>query len=125
MATILVVDDDDDMRRRLRQMLEPEGYDVEEASLAETALGMARGATPPDVVITDVVMPGMDGVSFYRELVAAQPQYARRVIFLTGFLKVPEVHRAVEHLGVPLLGKPDDLPLVVDAVRLALLTGPR
>jgi hypothetical protein len=42
-------------------------------------------------------------------------------VFLTGANQDPDVHRPIEQLGVPLLGKLDDLSLVVDAVRVALL----
>jgi hypothetical protein len=44
-----------------------------------------------------------------------------RVVFLTGAARDPKVHAPIEQRGVPLLAKTDDLRLVVDAVRLALL----
>jgi CheY-like chemotaxis protein len=124
MATVLVVDDDDDIRRVLRRLLEHHGYRVLDAALAEDALALVAGDDPPDVIITDVVMPGMDGLAFYRELAARSRELARRVVFLTGVHDVPEIHQAIEQMGAPLLGKLDDLQLVLDAVRLTLLKAP-
>lgn len=82
---------------------------------------MLRGPESPDAVVCDVLMPGMTGLQFYRHLAERAPQLKQRVVFLTGANHDPEIHRPIEQLGVPLLGKLDDLRLVLDAVRIALL----
>ena len=66
-------------------------------------------------------MPGMNGLVFYRHLMERAPALRNRVVFLTGANRDPDVHRPIEQLGVPMLGKLDDLRLVIDAVRVALL----
>lgn len=109
------------MRRVVRLTFERAGYTVAEASSAFKALGMLRGADAPDAVVCDVLMPGMTGLQFYRHLSERAPQLRDRVVFLTGANHDPDVHRPIEQLGVPLLGKLDDLRLVLDAVRVALL----
>jgi CheY-like chemotaxis protein len=121
MARILLVDDDASVRRVVRLTFERGGYTVVEASSAFQALGMLRGTDSPDAVVCDVLMPGMTGLQFYRHLSERAPQLRHRVVFLTGANHDPDVHRPIEQLGVPLLGKLDDLRLVLDAVRVALL----
>jgi PAS domain S-box-containing protein len=73
-ATILVVDDVAANRDTLRELLEPEGYRLLEAADGPAALQLAA-ATPPDLVLLDVMMPGMDGFEVCRRL-RAHPQLA-------------------------------------------------
>ena len=121
MHTILVVDDDDDIRRVLRRLLEQAGHRVVEADSAAAALELVAGNERPDAVVSDVLMPGKTGLAFYEELSAKAPELSRRLVFLTGAARDRGVHDKIENLGVPLLAKLDDLQLVVDAVRIALL----
>lgn len=121
MAQVLVVDDDAAIRRALRGFLERAGFDVVEAAEAATALEVVGGAHPPDAIVCDVIMPGMNGLDFYRELSRRAPKLRERLIFLTGANREPTVHNPIEQMGVPLLGKLGDMSIVVDAVRLALL----
>ena len=66
-ANILVIDDYADNRELLRLMLEPDGYLVREARDGREGLEMAR-ATPPDIALIDLSMPGLDGWDVIREL---------------------------------------------------------
>ncbi|MDO8490424.1 MAG: response regulator transcription factor [Dehalococcoidia bacterium] len=66
-TSILVVDDDHGMRRLLRRSLELAGYDVVEAADGPTALDSAR-AKAPDLVLLDVMMPGMDGFEVCQQM---------------------------------------------------------
>jgi CheY-like chemotaxis protein len=120
MARILLVDDDEAVRRVVRLSFERAGHTVTEAESAFKALDLLK-VERPDAVVSDVFMPGMNGLIFYQHLMARVPSLRNRVVFLTGANRDPEVHRSIEQLGVPLLGKLDDLRLLVDAVRLALL----
>ena len=63
---ILLVDDDADTREMLLRLLSRH-YDVETAECYDSALATAS-ATPPDIVVTDIGLPGRDGVSLMREL---------------------------------------------------------
>ncbi len=67
MATILIIDDDDQLRAMLRQMLERAGYAVTDASDGNEGLKLYR-KQPADLVITDMLMPGKDGVETSSEL---------------------------------------------------------
>lgn len=122
--TILVVDDEPSIRRALRLCLEKAGFAVEEADSARSALAHVADGRPSDAVVSDVLMPEMNGLTFYDQLVELAPALASRVVFLTGASADPRVHRPIEQRGVPLLSKTDDLRLVVDAVRVALLRRP-
>ena len=63
---VLVVDDDADLRRRLRGLLEKDGWAVDEAADGREALD--RLAARPSLVLLDLLMPGMDGFEFLAEL---------------------------------------------------------
>ena len=79
---VLVVEDDLIFRTICRSVLEPVGFEVEEATNAEDGLRMC-GSNPYDLIITDVVMEGMDGWEFVRQL-RTRPEFAVvPVIFMT------------------------------------------
>ena len=81
MACILVIDDDQDMRRLLRNALENHKYEVIEA--ADGVEGVRRWRERrPDLVITDLMMPGKDGLDTVFEMVSMQPGV--KVIAMTG-----------------------------------------
>jgi DNA-binding response OmpR family regulator len=71
---ILVVDDDPLIRRLLRASLEREGFEVVEAASGEEALDRCE-RNLPDLVLLDVVLPGIDGVEVLRRLRAASPVF--------------------------------------------------
>ena len=66
-GSVLVVDDDDGIRTSLRLALEDHGYKVLEAPDGETALDRMR-TEPPDVVVLDLMLPGMDGFECCRQM---------------------------------------------------------
>jgi two-component system chemotaxis response regulator CheY len=74
MARILAVDDSAAMRQMVGVTLESAGHQVLSASDGDEALELARHETPVDLVITDVNMPKMDGLTLVREL-RQLPQY--------------------------------------------------
>jgi CheY-like chemotaxis protein len=67
MPRILVVDDDPNLRTAVRRMLEPQGYEIEEASDGQDAVRIFR-ARPADLVLCDLFMPEKDGFEVMREL---------------------------------------------------------
>lgn len=121
MPTVLVVDDEESVRRALRKILERGGLSVIEAGSAADALSLVAEGPGTDVVVSDVLMPEMSGLAFYDELIRRSPALTGRVIFLTGAAQDPAIHGPIEQRGVPLISKIDDLMLVQDAVRFALL----
>ena len=61
LASILVVDDDDDFRIAVTEVLEDEGYHVQSAADGRSALALLEGGSIPDLVLTDLLMPVLDG----------------------------------------------------------------
>jgi two-component system, NarL family, capsular synthesis sensor histidine kinase RcsC len=115
MRTVLVIDDEAPLRGVLRDMLSACGYD---ADVAEDGIaGLARfQARRYDAVITDLVMPGMNGLEVAAALRGIDPGV--RIILLTGSAPALTAGRARES-GVTLLHKPialRDLKAAVDAV---------
>ncbi|HEX7897455.1 MAG TPA: response regulator [Planctomycetota bacterium] len=79
---ILCVDDHLDVLRLVKKALEPGGYDLRTAPDGEQGLRLAR-ELPPDLIITDVNMPRMDGWMFVKQLRSTAPLALVPVIFLT------------------------------------------
>jgi CheY-like chemotaxis protein len=122
MATVLIVEDDPAVRRVLSKALRLRHYDVVEVDSGEAAL-VRVGEGGVDAIVSDIGMPGIGGLAFYDELHRRSPDLARRLIFLTGSARDPAVHDPIEARGVPLIAKPADLAIVVDAVEMAVLGG--
>jgi two-component system, cell cycle sensor histidine kinase and response regulator CckA len=107
-AVILVVDDEDAVNRLVSRYLTHLGYQVLEACSGEEALAVVRRQRPAiDVVLSDVVMPGMDGVALAARLLAQCP--GPSVILMTG--QLPEEVERMDLNGqtVPVLRKPLNL----------------
>jgi signal transduction histidine kinase/ActR/RegA family two-component response regulator len=83
---VLVVDDDEQVRRLTERMLRRAGYDVSSVDSGAAALGEARRA-PFDIVLTDVVMPGMSGGELATELEREFPDL--HVILMSGYTHTP------------------------------------
>jgi len=80
---ILVVDDEPDLRFMVRLILERAGHDVMDAGHGAAALEKARGA-PPDLVVTDMMMPVMDGAELIRRLRADPATAHLPILAVTG-----------------------------------------
>jgi cyclic di-GMP phosphodiesterase len=109
---VLLVDDDTQVREVLQQIFESAGYECMTAASGAEALAIFRVSHPP-LTVTDLRMPGMDGVSVLRALRQLDPDAA--VMVLTG---APEVKAAIESLK---LGADDFIvkPVNVDELLIA------
>jgi len=121
MHTVLLVDDEKPIRSVLRKLFERGGLTVREAESGREALDTLADDPSIAAVVSDFIMPELDGLGFYDALVARSPHLRNRVVFLTGAARDPTVHRPLEDRGVPLINKLEDLSIVLDAVRLVLL----
>ncbi len=111
---ILVVDDEASARGALAEILSDEGYTVRVAPDGFKALAVA-GELAPHVVLTDVKMPGLDGVGLLKELRERHPETA--VILMTAFGAVEAAVRAMREGAADYLTKPlnsDELLVVVE-----------
>ena len=113
MADILVVDDNRANREALASLLEVAGHSVRRAASARQALESTR-ERPPDLVIADVLMPGMDGYVLVRELRADPGTAALPVIFYTAYFAGQDAQDLAQAHGVArVLVKPSDNDLIL------------
>jgi two-component system, OmpR family, KDP operon response regulator KdpE len=97
MGTILVIDDEPRIRELLRVALSSQGYKVVLAANGNQAL-LAMGVSQPDLILSDVAMPEMDGVGFL-DILHRTPEWKHiPVILLTGFA-TPEQQETARVLG--------------------------
>ncbi|MFN2471347.1 MAG: PleD family two-component system response regulator [Gaiellaceae bacterium] len=105
MATVLVIDDEAAIRLLCRVNLEAEGIRVLEASDGNDGLAQARGERP-DVILLDVMMPGLDGWEVAEELVTDERTRDIPIVFLTARADFRDRERGLEAGGIAYLTKP-------------------
>lgn len=104
-ATILLVEDDTSIRALTHRILSANGYDVLDAASGERALAMlGERGTDIDLLVTDVVLPGMTGRELADRLRAVHPR--ARVLYMSGYTDDEVIHRGVMELSRGLLVKP-------------------
>ncbi len=117
--TILVVDDEPEVRKLVGAMLSREGYNVMVSDSGETAVKtFVKYGSPVDLLLTDVVSPGMSGPMLADKLLEIQPNL--RVLFMSGFDGTQVVQRYVVERGFSLLIKPFTMEQLREKVRGAL-----
>jgi DNA-binding response OmpR family regulator len=102
---VLVIDDEAPIRLLCRVNLEAEGIDVLEAADGKTGLDLAREAQP-DVVLLDVMMPGLDGWRVAEELLDDDRTRGIPIIFLTARAEFRDRARGLDIGGVDYVTKP-------------------
>lgn len=121
-ASILVIDDDPQIRLLLREVLEAEGHVVRQASNGRNGLRMARMAVP-DVVLTDVLMPEVDGLEVTMGVHRGFP--ATRIIAMSGGVGDMDLLDVAEAFGAHrTLRKPFMLNDLLQAIRQELRIQP-
>ncbi|MEX2188915.1 MAG: sigma-54 dependent transcriptional regulator [Pirellulales bacterium] len=114
---VLIVDDEESICWGLKRLLTEEGHEVSVASTAEQALALADKRTP-DLVVMDVRLPGIDGLTAMKQLsdrVGPVP-----VVVITAFGNLETAVAAVEQGAVDYLTKPFDLDEVAEVLHRAL-----
>jgi len=114
---LLLVDDEDDFRRATSQVLARRGFAVQDAESGERALELIR-ESPPEVVILDLKMGGMDGIVTLTEIRKIAP--ALPVIILTGHGRAEDAFAGIKLEIVDFLQKPVDLEKLATRVRALL-----
>ncbi len=116
---ILVVDDEEDFVSTVRERLVFEGFEVLEATAGDKAADLLTRETP-DLIILDIMMPGMDGLALFRRI-RGNPDTARiPVVFVSvrwDFFNDPAVS---SDQRVKVLRKPFDLEVLVRTVKESL-----
>jgi two-component system response regulator GlrR len=116
-SQILIVDDDADILKLLSMRLKAAGYDVRTETSAEAAM-TASNATRPDLVISDLRMPGIDGIALMDQLHRSYPTLP--FILLTAHGSIPEAVTATQRGAFGFLTKPFDSQTLLQQVKEAL-----
>lgn len=113
-ARILVVEDEGEIAGLIRDFLSPI-YEIQVAQNGIRALEILK-EEDYDLIISDIRMPGLDGIWFYRALEGQVPRYRPRILFMTGMTFDPEVKRFFQETGVPYIKKPFKLDQLAESV---------
>jgi DNA-binding NtrC family response regulator len=113
---VLVVDDERALRTSIRRALSREHDVIDVGSVAE-ALALLDAGTQFDVILTDLVMPDTDGMTFSRLLEERYPVLARRVVFVTGGPMTVMAANFLRATTRPVLQKPFATARLREAVR--------
>jgi len=115
----LVVDDDAVMRMVVREVLEREGFEVQEA--ANGREGLARfSSTKPDIVLLDVMMPEMDGYAACAAIRALPEGTRTPILMMTGLDDLESINRAFEAGATDFIGKPINWGVLGHRIRYLL-----
>ena len=115
-TTILVVDDTPDNLALMSSLLK-DAYKVKVANGGEKALKIAASDSPPDLILLDIMMPGMDGYEVCRRLKSDPRTMNIPVIFLTARSEVEDEKKGLELGAVDYITKPISPPIVMARVK--------
>ncbi len=117
--TVLVVEDDRIVLNLVERILKERGYDVHCASEGEEALEIAKKiGSGLDILVTDVVMPGMNGRELHRRIIECCPE--AKVLFMSGYTDNVIIHKGFVDEGVKFLQKPFTVRELADKIRDSL-----
>jgi DNA-binding response OmpR family regulator len=116
---LLVVDDDEANRDLLSRRLTRKGYEVSVAEDGSRAIGLVRGQ-PFDLVLLDVVMPGLSGLEVLQELRQSHPATELPVIMVTAKNESGDIVEALRLGANDYVSKPLDFPVVLARIQAQL-----
>ena len=112
---VLLVEDEDTVRALLHEALEAAGFEVRAVSHAQAALAeFGRNGPSPDLLVTDVVMPGMSGPALAEQLMGEHQ--GLRVLFISGYTSDELVNRLPFGSSVGFLQKPFSPPVLIQKI---------
>lgn len=114
MAKILIAEDDDSMRHFLKMALIRAGHEADACADGLEALAAIEGPKPYNLLLADIVMPGMDGIELSQKAAVLRP--GLKIMFITGFAAVALGERNPARAHAHILSKPFHLKDLVDRV---------
>jgi two-component system cell cycle response regulator CpdR len=118
MAKILLAEDDSAMREFIAKTLRNAGHDVESCENGARAFDEINSDNVYDLLLTDIVMPGMDGIELSQKASDKHPNM--KVMFITGFAAVAMDQKGMQKQDTKILSKPFHLKELVDEVNKLL-----
>lgn len=113
---LLIVEDEPQQRETLAMLFEGEGYSVWATGSAEAAIEIFR-TTRPHIVVTDVKLLGMDGISFFESVRGTDAGRNTPFIFMTAYNDKAAIERVKQMGSVDYVTKPFDLEVLITIVR--------
>jgi signal transduction histidine kinase len=104
---ILIIDDQEVLRRSMQRVLR--GHQTTCAATGREALDLIAGGDEFDLILTDVMMPGMSGIQLYEALLSRDPGHASRMVFVSGTTSSPKVDDFLRSIPNRRLDKPFDV----------------
>lgn len=116
--SILLVDDEDGVRLVVSRVLKSKGFKVTECANAEQALGILSERTDFDLLLTDMIMPGMDGETLIKKAREAYPHI--KSLLMSGYSEDMARHGSSENKDLDFLAKPFELNQLLEKVKEVL-----
>jgi CheY-like chemotaxis protein len=113
---LLIVEDEPQQRETLNTLFTAEGYSVRATDSAEKAMELLK-SDRPDLVVTDVKLLGMDGISFFEEVRRGEARNPIPFIFMTAYNDLAAIERVKSFGSVEYITKPFDLEKLISLVR--------
>ncbi len=120
-ASLLVVDDEEPILRSLTRLLR-RARRVRTAASGEEALEILLTEEPPDLILCDIIMPGLSGMALYRRVGAERPELLPRFLFMTGGALTPDSEHFCELHAQRVIEKPFEHEELRQRIRRALQT---
>jgi CheY-like chemotaxis protein len=116
-ARVLVVEDNEMNMQLVEYLLEEGGYQIVKAASGEDALSIARGGEPVDLILMDIHLPGIDGLSVIREMKADPQTGAIPILALTAHAMRGDKDRFLEAGCDGYISKPIDVKTFLTSIR--------
>ncbi len=116
-ARVLVVEDNDMNMQLVEYLLEEGGYQIVKAASGEDALSIARSGDPVDLILMDIHLPGIDGLSVVREMKTDERTKAIPILALTAHAMRGDRDRFLEAGCDGYISKPIDVKTFLTSVR--------
>lgn len=113
---LMVIDDEPIVCKRLKQILEKCGYEVDAFNDGSHAIG-ALAEKPYDIIVTDLKMEGIDGMSILESVKRSSP--ATKVIMITGFAEMETAKEAFRKGVFDFISKPVEIDVIKDVISKA------
>jgi len=121
--SVLIVEDDEDIRELVSYHLLKEGYQVASVASGEEALSLAE-VQPPDLILLDIMLPGMDGMAVCQKLRASPKAAGTAIMMLTAKGEETDIIRGLNLGANDYVTKPFSPKVLVARIRAALRRGP-
>jgi CheY-like chemotaxis protein len=113
--SVLVIDDEPMVGAAIARLLRND-HQVQVVTSAGEALARCAEPASFDVILCDLMMPGMTGPEFFQEILRICPSLARRIVFMTGGAFTPEARKFVSEVANQIVEKPFDRQVLLEAI---------